>query len=131
MSYQRRSVDLLPSEFEAVLDLLAQRTANSSSDKDRSFHEQLSRKIANTPCWDNPIVMGSKELLQITSWAKSKFVDLPSNLYLSNRKLAHEEITKLALASSVIMWLNEQSNLRRLVDFDFTDISSQFEAYDE
>ena len=129
--YKRRSVNFSPFEVEAVMSLLDARIADAPSEKDRHFHTELARKVIGTPCFDNPIVLGSKDLFDIISSTKSKFIEWPSDLYLSSKKLTQEEISKLALASSFVMWLNQQGNLRRIVDFDLTDMSYEFEALGE
>jgi|ERR1035437_4826517 hypothetical protein len=86
-------------------------------------------ELASQPKSDLPIT--SDDLFLIVSSAKQKFIGLPSDLYISNKKIEESDFKHIALANAVIMWLNNKDLLKRLVGFDYTDKSYQYETTEE
>lgn len=131
MSYKRKSVDLEPEECEALLELIADKIPKTKSDPEEAFYKRIQHTILSTPNHDNTIVLGHKDFQSIIMNSITTFVNLPINTGLSNKTLTKQENTYLAIAHSVIMWLNQNSNLRRTVDFDHTNESAHFEGIDD
>jgi hypothetical protein len=77
------------------------------------------------------VLIGPKDLVQIVSTAKSQHVFLPANLYISNKKVEEEDFRYISLANSLILWLNGKELLKKLVRFDITDLSNEFEETEE
>lgn len=68
-----------------------------------------------------------KDLFYMISTAKDQYCKLPSDLNISNKKVDEGDFKHISLANSVLVWLNSNNLLKRLVRFDYTDKSSQYE----
>lgn len=131
MSYKRRAVELNPEEFEELVLMLQAKIPTTKSDNEEDFFKKLLFKMEATPCYDNPVVMGHRDFQAIISNTITKFASSPLHAGLSNIKLTEQENKYLCLAHCVVMWLNLNSNLRRIVDFDHTDESLRFESTED
>ena len=78
-----------------------------------------------------PVNIGIKDLHYIISRAKGEYQSLPKDLYISRNRVEEDDFKHIALVNSVIMWLNGNSLLKKLAQFDYTDHSCEFEASDE
>lgn len=77
------------------------------------------------------LLITSKDLFYIKSLAKNEYLNLRSDLHISNKIVEQEDFVHISLANALIMWLNGNKLLKRLAKFDFTDHSSQYEEMDE
>jgi hypothetical protein len=76
-------------------------------------------------------LISAKDLAFIVAQAKTEYVHLPGDLHISNQKVEEKDFKHISLANAVIMWLNSKGLLNKLVKFDYTDQSSQYEETDE
>lgn len=88
-------------------------------------------KLDNVEQIQPDALISSKDLFYLVSSAKTEFLGLRADLYLSNKRVDENDFKHIALANALIMWLNGHKLLKRLVKFDFTDISSQYEETEE
>lgn len=77
------------------------------------------------------ILISLKDLFHIVSVAKNEYFNLRADLYVSNKRVEENDFKHIALANSLIMWLNGHRLLKQLVKFDLTDTSSQYEQTEE
>jgi hypothetical protein len=68
-----------------------------------------------------------KDLFSLVSVAKSQYLLLKANLSISNQKVEEVDFKHIALANSLIMWLNNKGLLKQIVKFDMTDDSCWYE----
>jgi hypothetical protein len=73
----------------------------------------------------------AKDLFSIVSMSKQEIVRLPSNLHISDQKVEECDYRHIAVANSLIVWLNKNNALKELVEFDFTDHSCDYESNEE
>jgi len=73
------------------------------------------------------VLITNKDLFFIISNAKSFYSNIPSNVYISNKKIEENDFKHIALVNSIVMWLNGKNLVKKLVKFDYTDHSCQYE----
>lgn len=84
---------------------------------------------AHTPT--EPLKISENELFLLKSAANAEYQRLPTNLHISNKRVDTQDLVHIALANALIMWLNGKNVLKRLAQFDYTDLSSEFESMEE
>jgi hypothetical protein len=77
------------------------------------------------------VLLTSKDLFSLISLAKTEYLRLPGNLHISNNVVSENDFKHISFANAVILWLNGHKLLKRLVKFDYTDNSSEFEETEE
>jgi hypothetical protein len=85
------------------------------------------KKVLDAQQTQKDTYITSKDLFHIISLAKSEYPKLVGDLHLSNKKVEECDFKHISLATAVILWLNGNKLLKRLVRFDFTDNSCQYE----
>lgn len=73
----------------------------------------------------------SKDLFEIVSVAKTEIVRMPAILHLSEKLVEESDFRHIALANSMLMWLNKNNALKELPEFDFTDHTCEYESNEE
>ena len=73
------------------------------------------------------VLITSKDFFDLMSLTKLEYHRLHADLHISNKKVEESDFKHISLARAVIMWLNGKNLLKRLVKFDYTDQSSQYE----
>jgi len=84
---------------------------------------------ANKPQHD--VLIGSNDLFLIISAAKHEYNRIRGDLRISNKPIEEKDFVHIALANSMIMWLNGKNLLKRLAKFDYTDHSYESEETEE
>ena len=72
-----------------------------------------------------------KDLRLIQSVAIREYNNFSGSIYLTQTKMEQKDLVHIALANSLIMWLNNKGLLKNLVRFDYTDDSSDYEGIEE
>ena len=88
-------------------------------------------KLDNSNRTKPDFLISAKDLFYLVSLAKNEYHHLRADLYISNKRVEENDFKHIALASALIMWLNGHRLLKRLVKFDFTDTSAQYEETEE
>jgi len=73
----------------------------------------------------------AKEFLHIMSLTKDQYHLLPLNLHISDKPVEEKDLKHISFANALLMWLNGNSILKKLVKFDYTDKSAQYEITEE
>jgi predicted nuclease with TOPRIM domain len=123
--------DLNREDVDLIRKLLTNAVNTSTSEIEVINSKHILAKLVNLKEAQEELKFDYKALFEVVSMAKSEFTRLPSEVYLSNKKCEEWELTHIALAISLIMWLNKEIALKKSVEFDFTDNSNQFEELDE
>jgi len=103
----------------------------STETTERRLLDSTINKIESALKSQHPMIIGIKDLHYIISRAKGEYQNLPKDLYISRNRVEEDDFKHIALVNSVIMWLNGNSLLKKLAQFDYTDHSCEFEASDE
>lgn len=74
------------------------------------------------------ILITHKDYKNLLSLAKDEWVKLPKELRISNKETDDKDLVRFSLANALIMWLNNKNVLKRLVRFDFTDHSNEYDS---
>jgi hypothetical protein len=101
--------------------------SRSLIDNNLSICENVFKKInfAFEPQLD--VLITSNQLFGIISSAKDEYHKLVPNLHISNKIVDQNDLKHISLANAFILWLNGNKLLKRLVKFDYTDNSCQYE----
>lgn len=86
-------------------------------------------EVASKP--QNDVLIKSKDLFLMISQAKDEYGKIRGDLRISNKPIEEKDFVHIAVANSVIMWLNGKQLLKRLAKFDYTDHSYEFEETEE
>lgn len=74
------------------------------------------------------ILITEKDLFFIKSTAIDEYKRLPNDTRLSGKEIDQKDLVHISLANSLLGWLNGKGFLKRLVKFDFTDHSTDYEG---
>jgi hypothetical protein len=132
-------LELTPKEAEFIREVIALEIGHVAeskvewAEKERktgicnSFLKKVDR--ASEPSRDE--VITAKELYLLISQAKREYLSLPSDMHVSGKRVDKQDLVHVAVANALILWLNGKNLLKRLVKFDITDQSGQYEETDE
>ena len=67
----------------------------------------------------------------IKSLAVKEFNNLSVPMSLSNTQVDQKDLVHVALIKSLLMWLNGNNLLKKVVQFDTTDDSTQYESIED
>lgn len=71
------------------------------------------------------------DLYQLISDAKSQYVNLPLNPEISGKRVDKTDLTSIAVMEAFILYLNKNNLLKKLVKFDYTDSSHEYNDSNE
>lgn len=74
------------------------------------------------------ILITAKDLFFIKSLANDEYRRLPSNTKLSGKEVEQKDLVHISVANALISWFNSKDILKRLVRFDNTDDSFDYES---
>lgn len=89
------------------------------------------KKMVDAHTEPEPLKITHNDLFLIKSAANAEYQRLSTNLHISNKRVDSCDFVHIALANSLIMWLNGKNLLKRLAGFDYTDLSAEFESIEE
>ena len=138
MNFERKLQSVTEKEIEILKEaIVAKREFISQSEMGWSEKERgvgicdaVIGKIESASQPKLDVLITSKDLFQIVSLAKRGYHDLHADIHISNKKVEQNDFRHISLANAVILWLNEKNLLKRLVIFDYTDHSCQYEETD-
>ena len=90
----------------------------------------IDTKLDNAQQVQPDSIITSKDLHNIKSLAKDEYVKLSSTLQISNKAVEQKDFVHISLTSALILWLNRNNLLKRLVKFDITDDRYEYEEMD-
>lgn len=93
--------------------------------------DDILEKINLASMAKDDVIIRIKDLFFIKSLAIREFNNFSLPTSLSNIQLEQNDLLHVALIKSLIMWLNGNNLLKRLVQFDTTDNSTQFESIED
>jgi hypothetical protein len=93
--------------------------------------DSVLNKIGEASKPQKDVLIGSNDLFLIISNAKNEYGKIRGDLRISNKSVEEKYFIHIALANSMIMWLNGKNLLKRLAKFDYTDHSYEFEETEE
>jgi hypothetical protein len=74
------------------------------------------------------VLVTAKDLFLIKSMAVGEYGKLSKNVRVSDRDIEQKDFVHVSLANALFLWLNSKGLLKRLVKFDYTDDSSEYEG---
>jgi len=77
------------------------------------------------------VLITFKDLFDLKSSAKSEYVQLNGNLNISKKEVEKADFVHISLTNALILWLNRNNLLKKLVKFDFTDNSFEYESMED
>jgi len=131
-------LELTTREAELVQKLASnfQKEARSESedfaDYDRRVNQcnSIVSKIEESFKPKSEVLMTSKDLFNIISFAKDKYHQIPQNAHISGEEVKESHHVHISIANAMIMWLNGNGLLKNIASFDYTDSSCQYEEND-
>jgi hypothetical protein len=130
-------LELTEREFESIRFTMDQQLATSellckveggeNNRKNLDTHNSIlsKLKLASEPKQDALIT--SKDFSDIKDLTNREYQFLLPDTHISNKRVEERDLVHISLANAVIMWLNGRNLLKKLVKFDFTDSSYQYE----
>jgi hypothetical protein len=76
------------------------------------------------------VLIQAKDFLNLIAMARKEFLRLNGDLHISNKKVEQKDLVHISVANSLIVWLNGKNLLKKLVKFDYTDHSCDYEEMD-
>lgn len=76
------------------------------------------------------VLITFKDLFYIISKTNDEFRNLPADMHITSKKIEECDFVHIALANTIIMWLNSKNLLKQVAKFDYTDQSAQYEEMD-
>ena len=129
-------VDLTMEEIEAIHTFIGTAWAFSPIEdtepegKMLRLRQSIENKLKETQM-SADLVITNRDFFGIRSLAVGTYKTLGSNLYISNKKVESRDLANISLAESLLVWLNSKGVLKKLVRFDFTDCSADFEPMND
>ena len=120
-------VDLAISGLWKASSVLYEENKQETDRKNMEACNSVITKLDLTYEPQEAILITSKDFFDLMSLTKLEYHRLTADLHLSNKKVEENDFKHISLASALIMWLNGKNLLKRLVKFDYTDQSSQYE----
>jgi hypothetical protein len=74
------------------------------------------------------VLVTAKDLFLIKSMAVGEYGKLSKNVRLSDQDIEYKDLVHVSLANALFSWLNGKGLLKRLVKFDYTDDSIQYDT---
>lgn len=99
--------------------------------RDLEMCDSLLKKfdLASEP--QKEILITVKDLFLIISSAKTEYRNVPLDAHISHKKVDECDFKHISFANAVILWLNGNRLLKKLVKFDYTDKSNEYETTEE
>jgi len=124
-------LELTTKEAEFIREVIALEKNSVTNSKLEWAEKERKTGICNSFLAKVDVMITANDLFLLISQAKREYLSLNSGLHISGIEVDKKDLPHISVTNALLLFLNGENLLKKMVRFDITDQSGQYEELEE